>query len=171
LILEKGKDCDLYADVLGRLTTDLNHYKYLIEGYKKPEESETLPEGQGMDNNDVPLTNPETLPDGNYVITAEGVPLPMNDVVEDVIENTVAVPAELAQIRQFCTTKRQAKCFNELVTAFQNGSKCVLTYMLDDKQLTKEFDSQKEAEDWVQEQESKLNEKGHRFVKLKVELK
>lgn len=95
------EDDKLVSDLVGRLITELNHYKYLIKGYHKGEVK--------LDIKDDSVVDPE-----NEII------------VEEISENPeLETPVELSVIKQYCTNKRQAKCFNELMSSFKKDEWCV----------------------------------------------
>lgn len=90
---------ELYSDFIGRLITDINHYKFMFEGYLTK-----MNNGEPLDDLVIVTSNEETIP--------------TEEVIEEALENSI--PEELSIIKSYCTNKRQAKCFNELLKSFSN---------------------------------------------------
>lgn len=94
---------DLYSDMIGRLTTDMNHYKYMVSSYQKHFQDGTLTD--------------------EVVITEEGQALPTQDVIQETLDNSIPTEDLFSQVRVFCETGRQRRAFNELVKSFAESDK------------------------------------------------
>lgn len=88
---------DLYSDMIGRLTTDMNHYKYMVSGYQKHFQDGTLTD--------------------EVVITEEGPVVPTQAVINETLENSIPFN-EVGQLRAFCDTPDKVRAYNNFVRSF-----------------------------------------------------
>lgn len=100
LDLVTSNQSPLYADLMGRLTTDLNHWKFMFKGYLDAKDAGKLDDNFEVVSDQAPVTDEPETP-------IEVDPQMMSD------------QAILNKVKGFCTNKRQARCFNELVKSFK----------------------------------------------------